>query len=247
MTQIKTFSFLNSLVLVVFLISCKPTTKDEPKVVEANTVLDIDGNVYHTVTIGTQTWMVENLKTTKYRNGDLIGTTTPASKDISQEISPKYQWAYNGNDSNVIKYGMLYTWYAVTDGRNLSPNGWHVPTDAEWTTLENYVSTHLGTSLSTAKALAATTGWSTYIKAGTIGCNPDINNFSGFSALSGGWRYYYDGTFNYVGINGCWWSSTENSTSYAWNRNLNYNDDGLFRLNDTKSIGRSVRCVKDSQ
>ena len=86
-----------------------------------NTIKDIDGNVYITVTIGTQVWMVENLKTTKYRNGDLIGTTTPATKDITNETTPKYQWAYNGNESNVDIYGRLYTWYAVTDSRNICP------------------------------------------------------------------------------------------------------------------------------
>ena len=103
------------------------------------TVPDIDGNVYNTVTIGTQVWMAENLKTTKYRNGDLIGTTTPATLDISGESYTKYQWAYDGNESNVATYGRLYTWYAVTDTRNVCPTGWHVPTDAEWTTLTTFL------------------------------------------------------------------------------------------------------------
>ena len=101
-----------------------------------NTVTDIDGNVYHTITIGNQTWMAENLKTTKYRNGDAIGTTT-ASKDTSTKSTPKYQWAYGGNEANVAKYGRLYTWYAATDTRNIAPAGWHVPTDAEWSILKN--------------------------------------------------------------------------------------------------------------
>ncbi len=92
------------------------------------TVTDIDGNVYKIVTIGTQKWMAENLKVTKYRNGDLIGTTTPASKDISTESSPKYQWAYNGtaNADTINTYGRLYTWYAVTDNRSVCPTGWHI-------------------------------------------------------------------------------------------------------------------------
>ena len=95
------------------------------------TVTDIDGNVYHTVTIGTQVWMVENLKTTKYRNGVAIGTTTPATLSILSESLPtKYQWAYGGNESNVAIYGRLYTWYTVTDSRNIAPTGWHVSTDA---------------------------------------------------------------------------------------------------------------------
>src|SRR4030043_1346528 len=89
--------------------------------INAQTVTDIDGNMYNTVTIGTQTWMQENLKVTKYNNGDLIGTTSPPTLDISGEIAPEYQWAYNGNDTNVATYGLLYTWYVVTDNRGLCP------------------------------------------------------------------------------------------------------------------------------
>ena len=103
------------------------------------TVTDIDGNVYQTVTIGTQVWMKENLKVTKYCNGDVIGTTTPASLDISGEDTPKYQWAPNGDESNVAVYGRLYTWHAVTDSRNVCPTGWHLPDDAEWATLTTFL------------------------------------------------------------------------------------------------------------
>ncbi|MBI5184900.1 MAG: fibrobacter succinogenes major paralogous domain-containing protein [Nitrospinae bacterium] len=89
------------------------------------TVTDVDGNVYNTVTIGTQTWMKENLKVTKYRDGTAIPTTTA---DISAETSPAYQWAYNGDESNAAAYGRLYTWHAATDSRGLCPAGWHLPT-----------------------------------------------------------------------------------------------------------------------
>ena len=98
---------------------------------EAQTINDIDGNLYQVDTIGKQTWMLENLKTTRYSNGDLIGTTTPATLDISGLSTPKYQWAYNGNESNVNTYGRLYTWYAVNDSRNVCPTGWHVPSKTE--------------------------------------------------------------------------------------------------------------------
>src|SRR5664279_2839934 len=119
-------------ILFIFLINyCK---KDICNLIE-----NIDGNVYTSVNIGTQVWMVGNLKTTKYSNGELIGTTTPATLDISLETTPKYQWAYDGNESDVSIYGRLYTWYAVTDSRNICPTGWHVPTDAEWTTLNTYL------------------------------------------------------------------------------------------------------------
>lgn len=99
---------------------------------------DIDGNVYPIITIGTQVWMAENLKTTRYCNGDLIGTTTPATLDIESESAPEYQWAYDGNESNVTTYGRIYTWYVANDSRNVCPAGWHIPSDAEWTDLTGF-------------------------------------------------------------------------------------------------------------
>src|SRR5208283_1067517 len=96
-------------------------------------------NRYHTVVIGTQKWMIEDLKTTRYRNGDLIDTTTRVELRPGDEIAPKYQWADSGNDGNIATYGRLYTWYAITDNRNVCPTDWHVPTDAEWTTLVNFL------------------------------------------------------------------------------------------------------------
>jgi len=215
-----------------------------------NTVTDIDGNVYHTVTIGNQTWMVENLKTTRYRNGEFIGTTTPATKDIYSETTPRYQWAYYGVESYVAKYGRLYTWYAATDTRKLAPAGWHLPTDAEWTTLEtyliangyNYDGTTTGNKI--AKALAATTDWNTYTETGTIGDDLTKNNSSSFTALSGGYRYY-NGTFYSIGYTGNWWSSTENYTTTARGRILFHSRADLGRDIGGKRDGRSVRCIKD--
>ena len=107
--------------------------------VSCNAQAEKKPTVYTTVTIGTQVWMAENLKTTKYSNGDSIGTTSPATLDISIESAPKYQWAYDGNESNVTTHGRLYTWYTVTDSRNVCPIGWHLPTDAEWSTLTTYL------------------------------------------------------------------------------------------------------------
>jgi uncharacterized protein (TIGR02145 family) len=216
------------------------------KVITGTTVSDIDGNVYHTVTIGTQTWMVENLKTTKYRNGDLIGTTSPATKDISTEINPKYQWAYNGDENNVAKYGRLYTWYAVSDSRNITPLGWHVPSDIEFSTLENYVSYNFGTSLSTAKALSSNTDWANNPILSTISNNQLINNYSGYSALPGGYREN-DARFGDIGLDGYWWSNTELDPTIVWVRYLFYNFFRFVRNGSTKSNGFSVRCVRDSQ
>ncbi len=104
--------------------------------------------IFNAIIIGTQVWLQENLKTTRYNNGDLIGTTTPATFDIRPESTPKYQWAYEGNESKADTFGRLYTWYAVTDSRGICPIGWHVPADAEWTTLTDFLG---GTSVAGGK------------------------------------------------------------------------------------------------
>ena len=98
---------------------------------------DYDNNVYETVITGSQLWMAVNLRTSHYMNGDPIGTTDPATLDISGENEPQYQWPYGGNIDNESVYGKLYTWFTVTDPRKVCPDGWHIPSDAEWTTLES--------------------------------------------------------------------------------------------------------------
>lgn len=184
------------------------------------TITDIDGNIYKTVKIGDQWWMAENLKTTRYCNGDLIGTTTTATLDIFVLDAPKYQWAYAGNESNVAAYGRLYTWHAVTDSRNICPKslqnegkGWHIPSDAEWTTL----ATFLGE-----------------------GATKNV----GFTALPGGYRYY-SGHFFSIGSHGYWWSSTEQYTDSAWARYIYFELGNVSRDYFYKNLGLSVRCVMD--
>ncbi|MFZ4398758.1 MAG: FISUMP domain-containing protein [Bacteroidales bacterium] len=196
-------------------------------------VTDIDGNIYNTVAIGTQVWMKENLKVTKYRNGDLIGTTTPATLDISGESSPKYQWAYNGDENNVATYGRLYTWYVVADSRNLCPKGWHVPSDAEWTILTTYLG---GESIAGSKLKeAGLSHWNSPNTAAT--------NETGFTALPGGSRYY-TGTFNSIGNLFSCWSSTELNSAEAWFQTMYYNNsDANWDAYDQR-YGRSVRCLK---
>ncbi|MFA5772830.1 MAG: FISUMP domain-containing protein [Thermoplasmata archaeon] len=195
---------------------------------------DADSNHYAVVQIGTQIWMAENLKTTKYNTGVSIGTTTPATLDISGEATPKYQWAYGGSESNVATYGRLYTWYAVTDSRNIAPAGWRVPTDAEWTTLTTYL---LGVSVAGGKLKEnCSTLW---------GCpNTGATNESGFTALPGGYRFS-NGSFSVIGYNGYWWSSTESSTDVAWFRDMSCSSSNVSRGNYSKLYGFSVRCVRD--
>jgi uncharacterized protein (TIGR02145 family) len=195
-------------------------------------VTDVDGNRYKTIQIGTQTWMAENLKTTKYSNGDPI-----------PEITDKIQWeqltsgAYcnhnNEADLSTI-YGRLYNWYAVNDNRNLAPEGWHVATDAEWTTLINYLGGNdiAGNSLKE----AGITHWQVP--------NTGATNESGFSALPGG---YLNAGESYLGINtySCWWSATEVDVSYAsyWPIVVNYSR--IYREGYDKKDGHSVRCIKN--
>ncbi|MEI6753331.1 MAG: fibrobacter succinogenes major paralogous domain-containing protein [Paludibacter sp.] len=208
----------------------------------AGGLYDIDGNLYHTVTIGTQTWMVENLKTTTYNDGTSIPNVTDPTA-WSALATPAYCW-YN-NDAATYKntYGALYNWYTVNTGK-LAPTGWHVPTDAEWTILENYVSAHLGASGSVAKALAATTNWTSSTTTGAPGNILTINNSSGFTALPGGYRSNYG--LGDAGNFGYWWSSTEYSAGNAWVRYLYDGSGYLGRYYGSKYNGFSVRCVRDN-
>jgi uncharacterized protein (TIGR02145 family) len=197
------------------------------------TFTDIDGNVYHYITIGTQTWMVENLKTTKYRNGDAISNVT-VNASWAALATGAYCW-YNNDPANKALYGGLYNWYAVSDSRNIAPVGWHVPTDAEWTTLTTYLG---GESVAGGKLKeSGTAHWLTP--------NTGATNSTGFTALPGGYRYYYDGTFYFVGGLGYWWSSTAYDATFALYRYLGYYFANAYRSYYNKQYGFSVRCVRD--
>src|ERR1035437_9826192 len=196
-------------------------------------VNDIDGNIYDVVRIGSQIFMAENLKTTKYDNGDLIGTTTPATLDISGETTPKYQWAYAGDESNVATYGRLYTWYAATDSRSVCPTGWHVPSNEEWVMLQN---TFGGSIVAGSKMKEA--GFSHWIYP-----NEGADNSSGFNALPGGLRY---GTFNFITMRSNYWSSHNYSTLNADYYELSYEYTNFLWGGDVpKTWGMSIRCLKD--
>ena len=199
------------------------------------TVTDIDGNVYKTVTIGNQVWMAENLKTTRYRNGDLVGTTSPATLDISSESTPKYQWAYAGDESNVATYGRLYTWYAVTDSRNIAPAGWHVPMVAEWRVLINFLG---GASLAHGKLKeTGTMHWKIP--------DSDATNESGFTGLPGG--SHWTTVFKDIGECGHYWSATEREAEGAWRLLLDKAFNEYPFLNSSgKKVGWSVRCLRDA-
>ena len=199
-------------------------------------ITDSEGNSYKTATIGTQQWMAENLKVSNYNDG----TTIPNITDNTQWQNNKTgAWAYYNNDvANNTKYGKLYNWYAVsstTNGnKNICPTGWHVPTDAEWTVLTDYLG---GSSIAGGKLKeVGTTSWNNP--------NTDATNTSLFSGLPGGYRYY-DGSYKYFGANGYWWSSMQSNAGSAWYRSLKGYDGSALRIGDGKDYGFSVRCLKD--
>jgi uncharacterized protein (TIGR02145 family) len=200
-------------------------------------ITDVEGNSYKTVYIGTQQWMAENLKVTKYNDGtalNIIGTTLLQDNTTGA-------WSYCNNDvANNAKYGKLYNWYAVsptTNGnKNVCPTGWHVPTNAEWTVLTEYLG---GESVAGGKMKeVGTTNWNSP--------NVDATNTSLFTGLPGGNRE--SGDYYGIGSGGCWWSSTEISTtrsSSAWSRTLDYSNGNASSYNFNKNNGLSVRCIKD--
>ena len=179
--------------------------------------------------------MVENLKTTKYRNGDLIGTTTPDTLDITSEPTPKYQWPPNGDESNVATYGRLYTWYAIADPRNVCPSGWHIPSMEEWETLKSFLG---GDDIAGGKLKeTGTTHW--------LSPNTGATNETGFTALPSGYRGISFGGFGTISY---WWTSTT-VQGLDWTAvSAGTNNEGTSLILETnyKNSGWSVRCIKDN-
>lgn len=212
---------------------------------ENNTVTDIDGNVYHTVTIGTQVWLVENLKTTKYNDGTSVPNITD-NIAWSNLKTPAFCW-YDNNVSYKNPYGALYNWYTVNTGK-LAPKGWHIPTNSEWTTLTNYLENNSYGFQSSgnwiAKSLASTSGWNLNSEVGSVGNDQKSNNRSGFSGLPGSFRGG-NGAFGDNGANVGWWSLTEKESSIGYVEFLSYTSFSLYRSSESKTNGVSVRCIKD--
>jgi uncharacterized protein (TIGR02145 family) len=177
--------------------------------------------------------MAENLKTTKYNDGTSIPLVTDGAAWAALS-TPGYCWYNNDAATYKATYGGLYNWYTVNTGK-LCPTGWHVPTDAEWTTLTTYLG---GESVAGGRLKeTGTTHWAS--------SNEGATNESGFTALPGGKRSY-DGLFNGNKINGVWWSSTEYPSSYAWYRFMySYLSDVTRDYYYSKPYGFSVRCIKD--
>lgn len=184
----------------------------------AQTIKDIDGNVYQTITFGSQTSMKENLKVTHYRNGDPIETTTI---NICNESAPKYQWTFDCKNNQADSCGRLYTWYVVTDERKVCPAGWHVPSGTEWMALRH----HLGIDTVSGK-----TG------------SPKIAIQSGFATTFNGKRTC-GGAFNSA-TPGVWWTLAENE-SLSNLSDLAPNIGSRIKTYREENNGYPVRCVKD--
>ena len=194
---------------------------------------DVLGPCVSTVTICNQVWMPKNLDVDHYRNGDPIPQVTDPAAWAALTTGA---WCYYLNDpTNGAIYGKLYNWYAVNDPRGLAPTGWHIPTNAEWTTLVYCLG---GVLVAGGKMKeTGTTHW--------LSPNTGADNSSGFAALPGGFRGFNGSLFNLIGSFGFWWSSTELNTTNAWHCFLFYNDASVTSLAARKSDGYSVRCVKD--
>lgn len=229
----------------------------------SNEITDYDGNVYKTVTIGTQVWMAENLKTTHYADGTAIPiVSTIATWDSLTSTSKAYCW-YNDDIANKATYGALYTWAAAMNGaassderpsgiQGVCPTGWHLPSSSEWYKMEYYLSdngynydgTTGGGGDKIAKSLASTSGWESSPFPGAVGNTdyPDYRNKSGFTALPCGLRYN-SGKFSSIGFDSKWWTTTDGfKTGY---RSMNNLSAKIYYYGADMDAGLSVRCVKD--
>jgi len=215
----------------------------------ARTVTDIDGNVYGTVKIGAQRWMAENLKVSRYRNGRIIPEVTNDANWVLLFYGARCK--YDNDENNVDTYGYLYNFYVIEDSGNISPEGWHVPTDDDWKELEMY----LGMSQSEADTVGYRGTDEGSKLAGRADLWPDgilkINaafGASGFFGLPGGSRQNsvnYPGTFFQLGNIAYFWTASWSGDLYAWYRILNNGRSDVLRDNIGKRFGYSIRCVRD--
>lgn len=215
------------IILIAFLamIACEKDNND-------TIVIDIDDNIYHTIKISTQVWMVENLKTTKYRNSDPITNITDNTEWTN--LVSEACCDYDNDPNNTATYGKLYNWHAVNDSRNIAPDGWHVPSDNELITLSEY----LGGDLIAGGKLkeSGIEHWADP--------NEGATNERGFTALPAGYRSH-SGSFSHLGSYSGIWSSSELNDLEAWFRELYGYKSNFTRSEDVKKYGFSVRCIKD--
>jgi uncharacterized protein (TIGR02145 family) len=198
---------------------------------------DQEGNVYKTIVIGTQEWMAENLNTSSYRNGDAIVTDLD---NAAWGATSSGAWSYYNNDASYeCPYGKLYNWFACTDSRGLCPTGWHVPSDAEWTTLTNFLGGEgvAGGMMKSTGTIEATTGlWNNP--------NTGATNSSGFSGVSSGTKYY-EGNYSDISNISIFWSNSEIQSDTGLTRYIYYAGQDVVLYPYVKQGGFSVRCLRD--
>ena len=223
-------------ILLLFLLSIFSCKKD--KDIDRVNISDGDGNVYDTITIGTQTWLTENLKTTKYNDGTPIPPVTDANV-WSNLTTPGYCWYDNNESAYKATYGALYNWYAINPNsngnKNICPTGWHVPSNNDFIDLANYLG---GINVAGGKMKeTGTVHW--------LAPNTGATNESNFTGLPGGQRNE-SGVFTDMGLGGVFWSSTPYNSIKPWYRSLYYSNPNLFVGNGCLNIrGFSIRCIKD--
>lgn len=220
-----------ALVLSIVLNSCEKVEKAEDSE-EKNTatMTDIDGNTYKTITIGTQTWMLENLKVTRYRNGDSI-THVPGYEWTSTKIGAFC--IYDNDSTNKNVYGCLYNWYAISDSRNIAPVGWHVPTNDELKTLLEYLGNGAGGKLKE----VGTTHWNTP--------NTGATNETGFTAIPTGSRNSCNAVYQGKGTVVNYWSSTSYNENDAHEYYLQHDNEYFTACWAPKTYGLPIRLIKD--
>jgi uncharacterized protein (TIGR02145 family) len=206
-------------------------------------VADYDGNTYLTTSVGNQTWMAENLKTSHYANGDQIPVVTVQSSWNTLTYGATC-WYDNDSLNNHCPFGKLYNFYTVEDPRNVCPSGWHVPTDSDWNQLITYLdpaadTTATGITSAIAGGLLKSTGYSYWSFP-----NTSANDMSGFSGLPEGKRNNTTG-FEFLGYEGTWWSASAFSTGLAWNVSIVHDSGDMLRSNASKNDGHAVRCLKN--
>ncbi len=239
---LKTTVFIASLVLVLGACSKdddepvnptnnKTTAVFNPKITYGS-MTDQDGNEYKTVTIGTQTWMAENLRTAKYNDGTAIPNVTGSDEWKSLTTGAYCNFKNATGSDSIATYGRLYNWYAVNTGK-LAPKGWHVPTEAELNALITYLG---GESVAGPKLKeTGSTHW--------VNPNTGATNEVGFTALPSGLRNA-GGAYEYIGYYGFWWSATGGSNN-SWQLEVGYLYENIFISGSSNKSGLSVRCIKD--
>ena len=257
-TNLFRLSLVIPLGLILFLASaCHKKDNDDNNGHVKGNITDIEGNTYQTITVGSQEWMAENLKVTRYRNGDAIPTGLSQS-EWDNTTNGAYT-IYDNNESMGEAYGLLYNWYAATSNKGLCPEGWHVPSDDEWTQFTDYLiasnsqatEENLGIMLKSCRKVNSSLGGncntSIHPRWSSGGTHDGTDNF-GFAALPGGGLLgggYYDG----LGDVAVWWTSSEmtegSSDDVAWFRELAQYYELVYRNWEWKTDGFSIRCVRN--